>query len=78
MSRRRRGLPVSPRTTPWPGEANFLLGMSEFYRGNFDKAYAAFNYLSTRLPLTEVYNNLGVVEAVADVVPLRWSTSPRP
>ena len=45
------------------GEANFLLGMSEFYRGNYDKAYAAFNFLATRLPLTEVYNNLGVVEA---------------
>ena len=26
------------------GEANFLLGMSEFYRGNFDKSYAAFSY----------------------------------
>jgi Tfp pilus assembly protein PilF len=37
--------------------------MSEFYRGNFDKAFAAFSYLSTRLPLTEVYNNLGVMEA---------------
>jgi Tfp pilus assembly protein PilF len=45
------------------GEASFFLGMSEFYLGNFDKAYAAFNYLATRLPLTEVYNNLGVVDA---------------
>ncbi len=52
-----------PKTDPAAGEANFLLGMSEFYRGNFEKAFAAFNYLSTRLPLTEVYNNLGVVEA---------------
>ena len=52
-----------PKTDPEAGEANFLLGMSEFYRGNFDKAFAAFSYLSTRLPLTEVYNNLGVVEA---------------
>ena len=52
-----------PKTDPVAGEANFLLGMSEFYRGNFDKAFAAFSYLSTRLPLTEVYNNLGVVEA---------------
>ncbi len=52
-----------PKTDPAAGEANFLLGMSEFYRGNFDKAFAAFSYLSTRLPLTEVYNNLGVVEA---------------
>ena len=52
-----------PKTDPVAGEANFLLGMSEFYRGNYDKAFAAFNYLLTRLPLTEVYNNLGVVEA---------------
>ncbi len=52
-----------PKTDPVAGEANFLLGMSEFYRGNFDKAYAAFTFLLQRLPLTEVYNNLGVVEA---------------
>ncbi|HUK43032.1 MAG TPA: tetratricopeptide repeat protein [Candidatus Bathyarchaeia archaeon] len=52
-----------PKNDPAAGEANFLLGMSEFYRGNFDKAFAAFNYLLTRLPLTEVYNNVGVVEA---------------
>jgi tetratricopeptide (TPR) repeat protein len=45
------------------GEASFLLGMSEFYRGNFEKAFSAFNSLSARLPLTEVYNNMGVVEA---------------
>ena len=44
-------------------QANFLLGMSEFYRGNYDKSFAAFKYLSTQIPLTEVYNNLGVVEA---------------
>jgi Tfp pilus assembly protein PilF/TolB-like protein len=52
-----------PKTDPAVGEATFLLGMSEFYRGNFDKAFAAFNDLSSRLPLTEVYNNLGVVQA---------------
>jgi Tfp pilus assembly protein PilF/TolB-like protein len=52
-----------PKTDPGAGQANFLLGISEFYRGNFDKSFAAFNFLVTRLPLTEVYNNLGVVEA---------------
>jgi Flp pilus assembly protein TadD len=52
-----------PKNDPVAGEANFLLGMSEFYRGNFDKAFAAFNFLLARLPLTEVYNNVGVVEA---------------
>ena len=52
-----------PKDDPVAGEANFLLGLSEFYRGNFEKAFNAFNFLSTRLPLLEVYNNLGVVEA---------------
>ncbi len=37
--------------------------MSEFYRGDFDRAFAAFSYLATRVPLTEIYNNMGVVEA---------------
>lgn len=51
-----------PKDDPVAGEANFLLGMAEFYRGNYDKAYAAFSFLAGRLPLTEVYNNLGVVD----------------
>jgi len=51
-----------PKEAPAAGEANFLLGMSYFYMGSFDKSLAAFNYLASRLPLTEVYNNLGVVE----------------
>ena len=52
-----------PKDDPAAGQANFLLGMSEFYRASFEKAFSAFSYLATRLPLTEVYNNLGVVEA---------------
>ena len=52
-----------PKDDPAAGEANFLLGMSEFYRGSFDRAFSAFSFLSTRLPLTEVYNNMGVAEA---------------
>jgi tetratricopeptide (TPR) repeat protein len=52
-----------PKTDPIAGEANFLLGMAEFYRGNYDKSFAAFSIVLSRLPLTEVYNNLGVVEA---------------
>ena len=51
------------RGHPADGEASFLLGMSDFYLGNYDKAFVAFNYLATRLPLPEVYNNLGVVES---------------
>lgn len=52
-----------PKDNPATGEATFLLGMSEYNRGNLDKAYSAFNALLGRLPLTEVYNNLGVVDA---------------
>ena len=52
-----------PKDDAAAGEATFLLGMSEYYRGNLDRSYTAFNSLVTRLPLTEVYNNLGVVDA---------------
>ena len=52
-----------PKDDPAAGEAAFLLGMSEFYRGSFEKAFNAFNLLSTRLPLTEVFNNMGVAES---------------
>lgn len=44
-------------------EANFYLGLAEFYQDDYDKASAAFNFLASRMPLTEVYNNLGVVAA---------------
>jgi tetratricopeptide (TPR) repeat protein len=45
------------------GEANFFLGMAEYNRGNLERAYAAFTTLAARVPLTEVQNNLGVVDA---------------
>ena len=66
-----------PKDDPVAGEANFFLGMSEFYRGSFEKAFSAFNYLATRLPLTEVYNNLGVVDARRGRRARPWSTFPR-
>ncbi len=44
-------------------EASFYLGLAAYYQGDYEKAESAFNYLASRLPLTEVYNNLGVVEA---------------
>ncbi len=43
------------------GEANFLAGRAYYYLGQFNKARAAFKVTEARLPLTEVYNNLGVV-----------------
>lgn len=44
-------------------EANFFLGLAAYYSGNLDRAAQAFSLVAERLPLTEVYNNLGVVEA---------------
>ncbi len=52
-----------PKDDPSGGEAAFLLGMTEYYRGSFERSYSAFNSLAARIPLTEVYNNLGAVDA---------------
>ena len=52
-----------PKNDPNGNEAEFYLGLSAFYAGQMDKAEAAFRSLASRLPLTEVYNNLGVAAA---------------
>jgi tetratricopeptide (TPR) repeat protein len=52
-----------PQSDPNINEAQFYLGLSAFYGGQPDKAEAAFASLSQRLPLTEIFNNLGVVSA---------------
>jgi tetratricopeptide (TPR) repeat protein len=44
-------------------EAQFYLGLAAFYSGQMERAAEAFRRLASRLPLTEVYNNLGVVSA---------------
>ena len=44
-------------------EANFFLGLAAYYSGSMDRAAEAFRQVVNRLPLTEVYNNLGVAEA---------------
>ena len=43
------------------GEANFLLGLSEFYLEDYDKSAAAFQRTLERMAIGDVYNNLGVV-----------------
>ena len=53
---------VSP-TQAVGGQAQFLLGLCEFYLGQFERAETAFNELAARVPLPEVYNNLGVAQA---------------
>lgn len=50
-----------PRNGPAAHEANFYLGLAAYYQGDYERADSAFSFLATRLPLTEVYNNLGVV-----------------
>ncbi len=52
-----------PSVDPTAREASFYLGLAAFYRGDFVKAQNAFHSLALQLPLTEVYNNLGVVAA---------------
>jgi tetratricopeptide (TPR) repeat protein len=49
-----------PKTDPLSNEANFELGIAAFYRGDYERADAAFNFVLTRLPIPAVYNNLGV------------------
>jgi Tfp pilus assembly protein PilF len=44
-------------------EAHFYLGLAAYYMGSLDRAEEAFDFVASRLPLTEVYNNLGVVQS---------------
>ena len=44
-------------------EANFYLGLAAYSHGDFAKSESAFQFIAARLPLAEVYNNLGVVAA---------------
>ncbi len=52
-----------PRTDPAAREASFYAGLSYYYAGQYERAENAFSFLAEQFPLTEVYNNLGVVEA---------------
>jgi tetratricopeptide (TPR) repeat protein len=52
-----------PPTAANANEAQFYLGLAAFYAGQMEKSAAAFRSLSSRLPLTEIYNNLGVASA---------------
>ncbi|HUS20097.1 MAG TPA: tetratricopeptide repeat protein [Terriglobales bacterium] len=44
-------------------EANFYLGLAAHYTGNYDRAEQAFAFAAGRVPLIEVYNNLGVAQS---------------
>ena len=50
-----------PQEDPKAGEANFFLGLAAYSRGDYRRAASAFELVAARLPLSEIYNNLGVV-----------------
>lgn len=52
-----------PPSSALAREANFYLGLAAFKHGDFARAENAFKMVAARLPLAEVYNNLGVVAA---------------
>ena len=47
-------------------EANFYLGLAAYYHEDFQRADSAFRFVAARLPLAEVYNNLGAVNSHID------------
>jgi len=51
------------REAPEAREANFYLGLAAYYQGDYEGAESAFEFVAARLPLAEVYNNLGVASA---------------
>jgi tetratricopeptide (TPR) repeat protein len=51
------------RTSAVAREANFYLGLAAFAHGDFAKSESAFEFVAARLPLAEVYNNLGAAAA---------------
>lgn len=50
-----------PRSDPQSRQANFVLGLAAYFRGNYARAKTAFQFVASQVPLTEVYNNLGVL-----------------
>ncbi|HWY58887.1 MAG TPA: tetratricopeptide repeat protein [Terriglobales bacterium] len=55
-----------PENDPLAREANFYLGLAAYNQGDFQRAESAFRLVAARLPLAEVYNNLGVATSHAD------------
>jgi tetratricopeptide (TPR) repeat protein len=50
-------------SSPVAREANFYLGLAAYAHGDLAKSESAFQFVAARLPLAEVYNDLGVVAA---------------
>jgi len=47
-------------------EANFYLGLAAYFKSDYSRAESAFNFVAGKLPLAEIYNNLGVVASRRD------------
>jgi len=52
-----------PRDNGESREASFVLGLAAYDKGDYVRASEAFTFLLSQLPLTEVYNNLGITES---------------
>ena len=52
-----------PPTDPGAGEANFYLGIAAYNVKDFSRAQGALQFVALRLPLPEVYSNLGAVNS---------------
>jgi tetratricopeptide (TPR) repeat protein len=52
-----------PHSSSLSREASFYLGLAAYSRGDFAKSESAFEFVANRVPLAEVYNDLGVVAA---------------
>jgi tetratricopeptide (TPR) repeat protein len=52
-----------PSSDPHYLEATFLLGVSLYYRGDFQNAASAFQLVAEEVPLNEVINNLGAAQS---------------
>jgi len=50
-----------PPTDPGAGEATFYLGIAAYNMKDFSRAQSALHFVALRLPLPEVYSNLGAV-----------------
>jgi Flp pilus assembly protein TadD/TolB-like protein len=55
-----------PEEDSQAGEANFYLGLAAYSQGEFQRAETAFSFVAARLPLSEIYNNLGVAADHSD------------
>jgi tetratricopeptide (TPR) repeat protein len=51
-------------------EAQFLLGLSRYYRGNFEDAEKSFEIVAGSVPLNEVYNDLGAAQSRSNRFPV--------